>query len=348
MKESVLRAVAVFAAVINILVFSVFSFSGNTDGTSSAPVFDNSDNIYSVSVFSPKSVYRDELVGGADIDFSVYRNGVKLASDEISSLDISVSADGRPFEREILSDGTVRVRVYGLTASSFLSTFAKPLSPFFLKTGDCRVRLTFYSSEDNMTVGNSATVCVLPEPFGRYVFYVFLPFLVLFIALGYVFKSRFGKKYRLLAFDVTEIDGKLSFSRKEKKNPAKVGFRSFVPYIRNKAYVGGVKVAAYGVFRKKFYIRSTNKLLSFSVLPLTEIENNGLTLPETRKKGAKKSHIIFSAGEAVLLKTSDGFVCVAAKEVRPKRSENSYKIKESSVSETERFEEPAETEGKKE
>ena len=85
MKESVLRAVAVFAAVINILVFSVFSFSGNTDGTSSAPVFDNSDNIYSVSVFSPKSVYRDELVGGADIDFSVYRNGVKLASDEISS-----------------------------------------------------------------------------------------------------------------------------------------------------------------------------------------------------------------------------------------------------------------------
>ena len=130
MKESVLRAVAVFAAVINILVFSVFSFSGNTDGTSSAPVFDNSDNIYSVSVFSPKSVYRDELVGGADIDFSVYRNGVKLASDEISSLDISVSADGRPFEREILSDGTVRVRVYGLTASSFLSTFAKPLSPF--------------------------------------------------------------------------------------------------------------------------------------------------------------------------------------------------------------------------
>ena len=81
---------------------------------------------------------------------------------------------------------------------------------------------------------------------------------------------------------------------------------------------------------------------------LTEIENNGLTLPETRKKGAKKSHIIFSAGEAVLLKTSDGFVCVAAKEVRPKRNENSYKIKESSVSETERFEEPAETEGKKE
>ena len=111
MKESVFRAVAVFAAVINILVFSVFSFSGNTDGTSSAPVFDNSDNIYSVSVFSSKSVYRDELVGGADIDFSVYRNGVKLASDEISSLDISVSADGRPFEREILSDGTVRVRV---------------------------------------------------------------------------------------------------------------------------------------------------------------------------------------------------------------------------------------------
>ena len=46
MKESVLRAVAVFAAVINILVFSVVSFSGNTDGTSSAPVFDNSDNIY--------------------------------------------------------------------------------------------------------------------------------------------------------------------------------------------------------------------------------------------------------------------------------------------------------------
>ena len=131
MKESVLRAVAVFAAVINILVFSVFSFSGNTDGTSSAPVFDNSDNIYSVSVFSPKSVYRDELVGGADIDFSVYRNGVKLASDEISSLDISVSADGRPFEREILSDGTVRVRVYRLLRffqllqNRFLRSFLK-------------------------------------------------------------------------------------------------------------------------------------------------------------------------------------------------------------------------------
>ena len=84
------------------------------------------------------------------------------------------------------------------------------------------------------------------------------------------------------------------------------------------------------------------------MLPLTEIENNGLTLSETRKKGSKKSHIVFSAGEAVVLKTSDGFVCVAAKEARSKKNESSYRIKESSVSETERFEEPAETEGKNE
>lgn len=320
MKKRALEIVAVTIAILNILVISVVSFSANTDKTFA---LDYSDNIYSVSVFAPRSVYRDELVGGTDIDFSVYKRGVKLAFDEVSALDLSISADGRPFEKEILTDGTVRVRVYGLTVSSFLSTFAKPLSPFFLKTGDCRVRLTFYSSEDNMTVGNSATVCVLPEPFGRYVFYVFLPFLILAFALGYVFKSRFGGDYRLTLYNVTELDGNLSFAPSDRKYPRKTGFRSFLPYIRCKTYIGGVKVAAYGVFRKRFYIRSTRRLLSFAVFDAAELERADFILPQTRKKGLKKSHIIFSAGEAVLLKTSNGLVCIGSEKTRPKKTADS-------------------------
>ena len=196
------------------------------------------------------------------------------------------------------------------------------LSPYILKTGDRRISLSFYSDEDKMTVGNSATVCVLPEPFVRYVFYIFLPYLILVFALGYVFKSRFGKDYRLVLYNVAQDGEKLSFTVSEKLNPKKIGFRSFVPYIRNKTYVGGIKVAAYGVFRKRFYIRSARGLLSFAIFDIAEIERGDLTLPETRKKGLKKSHIVFSAGEAVLLKTRDGFVCVAARKRKDRKQEN--------------------------
>lgn len=327
MKKIVFGILALLVFVANVFFSSATSFAESPDKNSAALDFDSSDNVYSVSVFSPSSVFRDELVGGTDIVFSVFKNGVKLSSDEASRLDLSVSADGLPFVSEVLSDGTVRVRVYGLTDSSFFAGLLRPLSPYLLKTGDVRVRLAFRSDEDNALVGNTATVCVLPEPFGRYVFYIFLPFLILFVALGYVFKSRFKKNVRLVAFDVTETDGKLGFERKETKNPSKISFRSFVPYIRNKATVGGVKVSALGVFRKRFYIRSTKKLLSFAVINAFEPEN-GAELPKASEKRSKKSHIIFSSGEAVLLKTTSGFVCIAA-ESSPK-SERRDKLSEKS------------------
>lgn len=328
MRTRLSAALAAVIILFGVFGFSAVSFGKTADESASELIFDSSDLEYSVSVFAPKSVFRDELVGGTDVEFSVFRKGVKLSHDEVAALDLSVTADDLSFISEVLEDGTVRVRICGLTSSRFLSYFIRWLSVYTLKTGDRTVKLTFYSEKDNVLIGNSATVCIMPEPFGRYVLFTFIPFILLAVALGYVFKSRFTRNYLLLSFDVTESDGRLEFKPNEKRRLGKVGFRSFIPYVRNKTRIGGIKVAACGVFRKRFYIRSAPNLLSFAKFALSDIRSGDIMLPEARKKG-RRSHVIFSAGEAVLLKTRDGFVCVAAqKKKRKAHTAEKYDVRE--------------------
>ena len=84
MRTRLSAALAAVIILFGVFGFSAVSFGKTADEPASELIFDSSDLEYSVSVFAPKSVFRDELVGGTDVEFSVFRKGVKLSHDEVA------------------------------------------------------------------------------------------------------------------------------------------------------------------------------------------------------------------------------------------------------------------------
>lgn len=293
------------------VLFSLVAFGQEENKTEKLPQIDVSSFTYSVSASAPKSIFRTELMGGdVHVDFRVYKNGVQLGKSETEKIDFNIEAEDLKTSSTVLEDGVLRVSLYKVTDSDFLSALLFWYPSYAFDAGQRTVRLTFYSEEDEMLVGETVDIAVKIESLFTYLTNFSIPILVLILVLGYALKSRFILSPKLYFIEVEEKDGKAFLKKKRLCRLSKHSVSKYLPFCANNVMIKGFKIYSKGLFWKRFCIKNRGNIEEFKILNTEDVSDEGIDL-SVQDKG-KRARIIFGNNKTVIIRTSDELIAFEA------------------------------------